>query len=458
MNRNPAFLRTRQRLAGLYAGTMGLILLVFGLGFYRAIAHDQWQSLNRKLVTIAGTLHDGIEPALAEVGQVEPVVEHFLPGVVCVADKSCETAIAGEQRHIVGMVQQENYYVRFIDQTGKLLATVGQVPDYEQNAYSPSSEQPQTRIDTDGIAYREITLFLKTNDQQPWGYIQVGRSLTEYETVLHHLRWQLMLGLPTVMVLVLAASWWLSNLAMAPAYRGYLQIQQFTADAAHELRTPLTVIRSTIDFILGEPQLTEVDSRQTLKIIERQNNRLAHLVQDLLLLSRLDLEPIPLQQPCSLATIATDLIEEFSAMAIAAHLTLLAEIPPNDPFEILGNEEQLYRLLANLIANAIQYTPVGGIITLTLRRQSREILVEVADTGVGIPLADQKYIFDRFYRVHADRAIHTGGTGLGLAIAQAIARAHQGNIHLISRPNQGSTFTLHLPLPRRKTILENHNT
>ncbi|WP_030007961.1 two-component system sensor histidine kinase RppB, partial [Picosynechococcus sp. NKBG042902] len=380
MNRNPAFLRTRQRLAGLYAGTMGLILLVFGLGFYRAIAHDQWQSLNRKLITIAGTLHDGIEPALAEVGQVEPVVEHFLPGVVCVEPEACSSAIT-KGRHIVGIVQQENYYVRFIDQTGKLLATVGQVPDYEQNAYSPSSEQPQTRIDTDGIAYREITLFLKTNDQQPWGYIQVGRSLTEYETVLHHLRWQLMLGLPTVMVLVLAASWWLSNLAMTPAYRGYLQIQQFTADAAHELRTPLTVIRSTIDFTLGEPQLTEVDSRQTLKIIERQNNRLAHLVQDLLLLSRLDLEPIPLQQPCSLATIATDLIEEFSAMAIAANLTLHAEIPPNDPFEILGNEEQLYRLLANLIANAIQYTPVGGIITLTLRRQSREILVEVADTG-----------------------------------------------------------------------------
>ncbi|BAW97923.1 two-component sensor histidine kinase (plasmid) [[Synechococcus] sp. NIES-970] len=458
MKNNLAFLRTQQRLAALYAGTTGLILLVFGLGFYRAIAHDQWQSLNRKLVTIAGTLHDGIEPALAEVGQVEPVVEHFLPGMVCVTSQSCDTAIASGQRHIVGMVEQENYYVRFIALTGESLATVGQVPDYRQSLDLPLLEQIQTRIDTDGIAYREITLSLKTNDQRPWGYIQVGRSLVEYETVLHHLRWQLVLGLPTVMVLALAASWWLSNLAMAPAYRGYLQIQQFTADAAHELRTPLTVIRSTIDFTLGEPQLTEADSRQTLKIIERQNNRLAHLVQDLLLLSRLDLEPMPLQQPCSLAIIATDLIEEFSAMAIAANLTLLAEIPPNDPFEILGNEEQLYRLLANLIANAIQYTPTGGKITLTLRRQSREILVEVTDTGVGIPLADQKYIFDRFYRVHADRAIHTGGTGLGLAIAQAIARAHQGDIHLISRSGQGSTFTLHLPLPRRKTILENHNT
>ena len=447
MNHNPAFFRTRQRLASLYAGITGLILLAFGLGFYRAIAHEQWQSLNLKLATIAGTLHDGIEPALKELGQIEPVVEHFLPGVVCVKSSACSSVTDSKQRHIAGVVQQDNYYVKFTATTGETLATVGQVPNYTQNVFPPPLSQLQTFTDTSsGEQYREITLSLKTNDQRLWGYIQVGRSLAEYEMVLQHLRWQLILGLPTVMTIVLIASWWLSKRAIEPAYQSYLQIQQFTADAAHELRTPLAVIRSTIDFTLEESQITESDSRQTLKVIERQNNRLSHLVQDLLLLSRLDLKQIPLQELCSLATITTDLIEEFSAMAIAANLTFITQIPSNDPFEIFGNEEQLYQLLANLIANAIQYTLADGTITITLKRQNREILVEITDTGIGIPSTDQKYVFDRFYRVSVDRAIHTGGTGLGLAISQAIAQAHQGNIHLQSTPNKGSTFTLHLPL------------
>lgn len=446
MNYNPAFLRTRQRLASLYAGITSLILLTFGLGFYRAIAHEQWQSLNLKLATIAGTLHDGIEPALKELGQVEPVVEHFLPGVVCVKSSACSSVIDPKQRHIAGVVQQDNYYVKFTATTGETLATVGQVPNYTQNIFPPSIAQLQTFTDTSGTQYREITLSLKTNDQRLWGYIQVGRSLIEYDAVLQHLQWKLFFGLLTVMTIVIIASWWLSKRAMEPAYQSYLQIQQFTADAAHELRTPISVIRSNIDFTLEEPQITELDSRQTLKVIERQNNRLSRLVQDLLLLSRLDLEQTSFQQLCSLAIITTDLIEEFSAMALAANLTLINEIPPDDPFEIFGNEEQLYQLLTNLIANAIQYTLTGGTITIALKRQNREVLVEVTDTGIGIPHADQKYVFDRFYRVSADRAIHTGGTGLGLAISQAIAQAHQGNIYLQSTPNKGSTFTLHLPL------------
>jgi signal transduction histidine kinase len=299
--------------------------------------------------------------------------------------------------------------------------------------------------DAQGQRYREISLFLKIQNHQPWGYIQVGRSLSEYEAHLTRLRWQLMVILPTTMLLVLGSSWWLSGLAMSPAYQAYRQIQQFTADAAHELRTPLAAIRSTVEFSLDEPQLSEPDVRQTLRVIERQNKRLIHLVQDLLLLSRLDLQRTITRQSCCLNMLLEDLLEEFSALAIAANLTLKSHYP-SEILNTSGDEEQLYRLLANLVTNAIHYTLAEGIITVTLARSEQEAVITVRDTGIGIPPAEQPKIFDRFYRVHQDRARHTGGAGLGLAIAQAIAYNHQGSIQVQSDLAQGSQFIVRLPL------------
>jgi signal transduction histidine kinase len=449
MNHNSAFLTTRKRLAGLYAGTMGLILLVCGFSVYELIARSQWQSFNRKLMTVAGTLHDGIEPALEEVGRVEPIVGHFLPGVVCVNGQVCPPESEGK-RHVTGVMQQDDYYIRFVDPAGRVLAIAGRTPE-NLRVTTPMEDNPwHTLQDGNGQSYREISLFLKTKNHQPWGYIQVGRSLSEHEAYLTKLRWQLIVILPTMMLLVVGSSWWLSGLAMRPAYRAYRQIQQFTADAAHELRTPLAAIRSTVEFTLDEPQLLEPDVRQTLRVIERQNNRLAHLVQDLLLLSRLDLERTTDQKYCCLNVLIEDLLEEFSAMAIAADLTLQSHYPTDEILNTSGNEEQLYRLLANLVTNAIHYTPAGGIITVTLAHSEQGAIITVEDTGIGIPPTEQQKIFDRFYRVHQDRARHTGGAGLGLAIAQAIAHAHHGFIQVQSDGVQGSQFTLHLPIKIRR--------
>lgn len=444
MNHNHAFFLTRKRLAGLYAGTMGLILAVCGFGFYESMAHDHWQSLNRKLETVAGTLHDGIEPALKQPGAIEPIADHFLPGLLCFNDVACPSLPIAD-RHIAGVVQREDYYIRFVDVSGNVLAVAGQYP--QGLPIQLQDDSWQTLKSTDGTPYRQISLFLKTQAQVPWGYIQVGQSLEEYETHLARVRWTLTIGLPTAMLLVTAASWWLSGIAMRPAYQSYRQIQQFTADAAHELRTPLAAIRSTVEFTLDEPELTEPEARNTLRIIERQNNRLSNLVQDLLLLSRIDLQSYPTQPTsCHLNVLVADLVEEFSALAITDDLILKSEICTPHALIISGNEEQLYRLFANLVTNAIQYTPAGGIVTIQLKREDGEAVLTVHDTGGGIPLSEQPRIFDRFYRVNTDRARHTGGSGLGLAIAKAITQAHHGSIHVHSVPGSGSLFTVRLPL------------
>ncbi len=118
---------------------------------------------------------------------------------------------------------------------------------------------------------------------------------------------------------------------------------------------------------------------------------------------------------------------------------------------VIGDEEQLYRLLANLVTNAVQYTPKGGIVRILLDRDEDHAVIQVQDSGIGIPVEEQPQIFDRFYRVNRDRSRHSGGSGLGLAIAQAIAQSHHGSIQVKSPSDPqastpGSTFTVLLPL------------
>ncbi|NJM23235.1 MAG: hypothetical protein HC907_33555 [Richelia sp. SM1_7_0] len=226
--------------------------------------------------------------------------------------------------------------------------------------------------------------------------------------------------------MVAIASWWLAGLAMRPIYDSYRQIQQFTADAAHELRTPLAATGATVESGLLMPQIEEQEMREILRTLHRQNQRLTTLVSDLLMLARLDTQPVTKQQEiCCLNDIISDLIEEFEAMAIAAGISLECSLQVNQPLNIVGNSDQLYRLVSNLIINAMNYTPKSGRVKLFLNRNDDYAVIKVQDTGVGIAPHEQKRIFDRFYRVSNDRSRSTGGSGLGLAIAQAIVRTNQ---------------------------------
>ena len=441
MNRNKIFFGARLHLAGWYAGVMGIILTLSGVGIYQVMAHAHWQAVDRELESVAGTLHDSLEPLLQNSDRISPSVQQILPNL-CVIGENCDRE--SSTRHILGAIQQDSFYALFLTRSGILIATVGKppigvIPNVKEVAW-------QTIEDREGNRYHQISILLKNNNGQAWGYLQVGRSLADYDHHLEQSKLILLVSLPIAFLIVSIASWYLAGFAMKPVYTSYRQIQQFTADAAHELRTPLAAIRATAESVLSSDSLSELESRDVLQTINRQTIRLSQLVQDLLLLSRMDLQLIPLQkQPCCLNEIVSDLVEEVAALAIQAEIELNLKVISDSPFYVTGNEEQLYRLILNVLINAIHYTPAQGKVEVSLDHLDCMAVIQIQDTGIGIDSIDLPHIFDRFYRASSDRSRKKGGSGLGLAIASAIAKAHGGNIQVKSEFGEGSTFTIKIP-------------
>ena len=448
MNRNSIFRSTRWRLTIFYTGIIGVLFLLCGFGVWQAIVHAHRVTLERELKSVAGNLHDNLELTLKQPGKLESDSLRYLPNLYIYENSNW---IQAEQTkgHSLNPIDRGDYYIRLLDAEGKPIAQTGIKPDsLPLKRSAANSLEIEDRF---GDRYQQISLPLSLHNVNGknllWGYMDMGRSWQEFDDYLASLRLTIFWATPIIILMVIVVSWWLAGLAMRPLYQSYRQIQQFTTDAAHELRTPLAAVRATLESLTRMSHFSEAEARDILKVIERQNLRLSELVSDLLFLSRLDREMLVGDRNiCNLQDIIADIEEELAALALQKGVKLKSNTPLTTPAEVMGNEEQLYRAIFNLVANAINYTPSGGQITISLSQSDRKALIEVKDTGVGIAPEHQAKIFDRFYRVLGDRSRHSGGSGLGLAIAKAIAKAHQGNIKVQSQVGEGSTFTIQLPI------------
>jgi signal transduction histidine kinase len=221
---------------------------------------------------------------------------------------------------------------------------------------------------------------------------------------------------------------------------------EFVATASHELRTPLTSLKGYLEMSLDPAEGPLTPTREEhLRIVERNADRLTSLVDQLLFLARADSHPLELDpKPVDVAEIMNEAAETARPAACAKDIVLF--VGEEQPLQALADRPQLVRVVDNLVTNAIKFTPDGGTVRLAARSEGSSAVLEVADTGAGIPAAEQPDLFKRFFR--GANAIRTAvpGSGLGLAISQVIAEAHGGSIEVESAPGTGSTFRLALPL------------
>ena len=273
----------------------------------------------------------------------------------------------------------------------------------------------------------------------------------------------------------------------AAARRSEERMRQFVADASHELRTPLTAMRGYAEYyrqrgglqeggppgsesvppgrngapgkgpagnepggneLGGSGQLTRADMDRIMQRVEQESARMGVLVEDMLLLARLDQQRPIEHRPVDLLTLAADAVQDARIIAPGRDITL--DVGSGAAFLVLGDEVRLRQVIGNLMNNALTHTPGGTPVAVRLLAGPREpvpsVILEVADRGLGLRPDQAEHVFERFYRADQARTRTAGGTGLGLAIVAALVAAHDGTVALKTAPGQGATFRITLPL------------
>lgn len=221
--------------------------------------------------------------------------------------------------------------------------------------------------------------------------------------------------------------------------------RDFIANVSHELKTPVGALSLLAETLDGEDD-PEVVARLSGRIAA-EAARLARLIDDLLDLSRIEVNENPPDEAVSIAEVLEQAVEPLRAVAASRDISLVLPSDRNE-LSVSGNRRDLVSAVANLVDNAIKYSELGSTVTLSATKRGRFAQIRVADHGIGIPAGDRERIFERFYRVDRARSRSTGGTGLGLSIVRHVAVNHGGHIKVESIEGEGSTFVLSIPLRR----------
>ncbi|OGP53731.1 MAG: hypothetical protein A2Y65_01440 [Deltaproteobacteria bacterium RBG_13_52_11] len=320
--------------------------------------------------------------------------------------------------------------------------------------------------------------------------VQIGTGMKSMRKTLGNLRENILTALPITLVLGAIGGWLLARRGLAPiAYiteeaqkitatnlgnrlhprqsddeidhliatinemisrleDSFKRMNQLTADVSHELRTPISAMRGEAELLLSKPRPSGEYRRALVTYIEKLDF-LTRMIDDLILLSKFDSNEAGLtMMQIKLDRLLSNLWEFFKVLAEQKRIGFtLGEI---EQVDVVGDRTRLQQLFTNLIDNAIKFTPSGGRIDMSLQKDEGFAKVSIKDTGIGIPDAEFKHIFERFYQVDKSRGREGGGMGLGLSICQWIAKAHHGKIELESEVGKGSHFVVSLPLVAEK--------
>ena len=459
----------RLRLTLWYGSALALILVVFSAVLYivtaRSLRDAIDQSLEETAVAAVRSLEErGFLPLIdenelmsqfPELARIDKFFQIFSPsGTITIRSPNVK-------QHELPL-SREALDVAF---TGKTIFESAKYP-----------KEPPLRLISVPIMYRGNLLYI----------VQVGTSMESVEETLTRLLLVLLVTMPLALAVSLAGGWFLAGRALRPvdditlaAQRiaggdltqrlkvppspdeigrladtfnnmiarletSFRQIRQFSSDASHELRTPLTVMKGETELALRRPR----DAKDYTVVLEsnlEEIDRMTRIVDELLFLSRADMGEVKMERlPVKLESLLEDVHRQASLLGQERNVQVLLGMVT--PATVLGDELRLRELFLNLLDNAVKYSQSGGSVDITLRTETGQAKVLIADCGIGISREDQGKIFDRFYRTDDARTHTKQGTGLGLAICAWIIESHHGRIEVDSEIGKGSTFTVTLPL------------
>lgn len=337
----------------------------------------------------------------------------------------------------------EDIAIQWLNEKKQVLVREG---DLKLNIKEFADDKITKYYDEKNHLFSLILPIRNNQNNQIIGYIKVIESTSLLNNNLFWLKISLILGGGFALILTTGGAFFLTKQSLQPIVASFQELKQFTADASHELRTPLTVIKTSAELVLNNQGKISEDNLHKIQTIVSATEEMRILVNDLLLLARMDKETtekeklfikLPLDEICE------DLLDLLYIEAESRQISLKSYITPN--IWVMGNASHLQRLLTNILTNALQYTPQGGKVTFSLKKELNWIIITIQDTGIGINPQELNNIFQRFWRGEEGRIKRKEGSGLGLAIAEKIAIHHGGKITVESILSQGSTFKIYLP-------------
>jgi two-component system, OmpR family, manganese sensing sensor histidine kinase len=414
------FDRSRRNLARWFTFSMGSILVVFAGVLYYVEAVDELEKLDRLLYRKTRV----IATTVKYNRQTDTVNLENVP-------------LLGNNTRLL---DTELAYARWYSFDGQIRQFFGSSGNERLMLHSGLET-----IKSDTLWIRQITLPVYQK-QELIGYLQIGIPLTTTQNNLAELRLVLSIAVPISLAIIGVTGSILAGIAMQPIRQAYSQLQRFTADASHELRAPLAAILTNAQVGLITPVRDGSQQLFRLEKITQLVESISTLVSNLLFLARHEGKFAPESlQKIDLTSLLQQIADDYQVSAPEKSLNLTSHLS-SQPMLISAKPTLLKLAIANLLTNACKYTPVGGKVELRLFKRSRQAVIEIEDSGIGIPEEDLPHIFERFYRVDSDRSRQTGGFGLGLAIAKQIIEAHGGEIFVSSQLEKGTIFTLQLPL------------
>lgn len=335
------------------------------------------------------------------------------------------------------VVNQQNLGLQWFSSEGKLLASKGSLPIRVPLSVAvgfESQRRPHAILLTEPVVREGKTV----------GYLRTGLSMEFTDRSRERLRNGLFFAILSSIGLAALSTWIIVKEAVKPTRSVIKQLTQLTADVSHELKTPITAIKMNAD-VLSQYSKLEPYEKELVDSIAHAAQQMNSTVQDLLLLAQIETIPASYESNATVGVLIGDVLSELSVFIEQKSIAIDSHIE-NPSLKIAAKDADIKRVLANVVKNAVQFSPQNSKVIILSKAHKSEVLIEVQDFGLGIQPEDQSRVFDRFWRADKARSGGIGGSGLGLSIAQTIVQRYRGSLSVASVFGEGATFKILLPV------------